>query len=56
METIIYLHYVQNFFWNLEVHMLLNEKGQKHLVRGHKRSVGEQERMVIGQTVRESHM
>jgi len=20
-------------FWNVEVHMLLNEKGQKHLVR-----------------------
>jgi len=21
-------------FWNVEVHMLRNEKGQKHLVRG----------------------
>jgi len=43
-------------FWNVEVHMLQNEKVQKHLVRRYKRSVGEQERMVIGQRVRESYV
>ena len=36
--------------------MLQNEKVQKHLVRRYKRSVGEQERMVIGQRVRESYV
>ena len=39
---------VQFVFWDVEVYMLPSERGQKHLVRGYKRSVGKQERMVIG--------
>jgi len=31
---------VKIVFWDVEVHMLPNERVQKHLVRGYKRSVG----------------
>jgi len=37
VETIIYLAYGQNCFWDGEVHAFRNEQGQKHPVRGWKK-------------------